>query len=277
MKTRGYPLNSPAPLLKLQKAPELALRPESPQSRSDQIAKRQAAQQDVFLREVDEAVRQDEMLGLFQRYGKLAAVLVVIGPLALAGYLYWDHSRKQAAGAVGEQFTLALDKLDASNLPAADKELAGVIDKGGPGSVAAAKLLRGGIAAQQGKPADAAKLFAEVAADSGAPQPFRDLATIREVAIKFDQLPPQQVVDRLKPLAVPGNPWFGNAGELVGIAYIKQGKNDMAGPLFAAISRDKDVPESLKRRTRQMAGLLGVDAIDDVAKAAGGDAPEAGQ
>lgn len=277
MKWRGHPLNSPAPFLKLQKAPLLALRPQSPQSRSEQIAQRQAAQQDVFLREVDEAVRQDEMLGLVQRYGKLVAALVVIGLLALAGYLYWDHSRKAAAGAVGEQFTLALDKLDASNLPAADKELAGVIDKGGPGSVAAAKLLRGGIAAQQGKPADAARLFAEVAADGAAPQPFRDLAIVREIAIKFDQLPPQQVVDRLKPLAVPGNPWFGNAGELVGIAYMKQGKNQLAGPLFAAISRDKDVPESLKRRTRQMAGLLGVDAIDDVAKAAGGDAPEAGQ
>jgi hypothetical protein len=83
------------------------------------------------------------------------------------------------------------------------------------------------------------------------------------------------VIARLKPLAEPGNPWFGNAGELVGIAYMKQGHNDLAGPLFAAISRDKDAPVSLRRRARQMAGLLGVDAIDDVAKAAAGDAPEA--
>lgn len=226
------------------------------------------------MREVDEAVRQDEMLGLFKRYGKPAAAVIVVGLLALAGYLYWDHSRKQAAGEVGEQFTLALDKVEASNLTAADKELVGVIDKGGAGSIAAAKLLRGGIAVQQNKQADALKLFAEVAANGDAPKPFRDLATIREVSLKFDQLPPQQVVDRLKPLAVPGNAWFGTAGELVGLAYIKQGRNDLAGPLFAAISRDKNVPESLRRRTRQMAGLLGVDAIDDVAKVAAGDAPE---
>lgn len=237
------------------------------------MAKRDAAQQDVFFREVDEALRQDEMLGLFKRYGMVAAVVIVIGLLALAGYLYWDHSRKQATDAVGEQFTLALDKVDASNFPAAEQELAGVIDKGGPGSAAAAKILRAGIASQQDKPAEAAKLFAEVAADGKAPQPFRDLALVREIALKFDNLPPQQVVDRLKPLAVPGNPWFGNAGELVGIAYMKQGRNDLAGPLFAAISRDKDVPESLRRRTRQLAGLLGVDALDDVAKAAAGDVP----
>jgi hypothetical protein len=253
----------------------LALRPQSPQSRSEQLAKRDAAQQDVFFREVDEALRQDEMLGLFKRYGKPVAAVVIVGLLALAGYLYWDDNGKQATGAVGEQFTLALDKVDASNLPAADKELAGVIDKGGAGSAAAAKILRGGIASQQNRPADAAKLFAEVSADGKAPQPLRDLATIREIAIKFDQLPPQQVIDRLKPLAAPGNPWFGSAGELVGIAYMKQGRNDLAGPLFAAIARDKDVPDSLRRRTRQLAGLLGVDAIDDVTKAAAGDAPDA--
>lgn len=229
----------------------------------------------MFLREVDEAVRQDEMVGLFKRWGVPLAALVVVGLLALAGYLYWDHSREQAAGEVGEQFTLALDKLDANDLTAADKELLGVIADGGAGSAAAAKLLRGGIAQKQEKPADAAKIFAEVAADGEAPKPFRDLATIREVAVKFDDLPPQQVIDRLKPLAVPGNPWFGNAGELVGIAYMKQNRNDLAGPLFAAISRDKQVPESLRRRTRQMAGLLGVDAIDDVEKAAAGDVAEA--
>lgn len=227
------------------------------------------------MREVDEALRQDEMLGLFKRYGLPVGAAIVVALLALAGYLYWDHSRKLATGAAGEQFTLALDKIDARNLPAADKELTDVVAKGGAGSAAAATILRGGIALEQHKPADAAKLFASVAADGKVPQPFRDLATIREVSVNFDKMPPDQVIARLKPLAEPGNPWFGNAGELVGIAYMKQGHNDLAGPLFAAISRDKDAPVSLRRRARQMAGLLGVDAIDDVAKAAAGDAPEA--
>ena len=77
---------------------------------------------------------------------------------------------------------------------------------------------------------------------------------------------PEDVVVRLKPLAVPGNPWFGSAGELLGMAYLKQGHKDLAGPLFATIARDKDTPDSLRARIRQMAGLLGFDAIDDIAK-----------
>jgi len=64
---------------------------------------------------------------------------------------------------------------------------------------------------------------------------------------------------------VPGNPWFGSAGELVAMAYLRQNKPDLAGPLFAALAKDKTVPDSIRQRARQMAGALGVDAVDDVA------------
>jgi len=72
------------------------------------------------------------------------------------------------------------------------------------------------------------------------------------------------VIDRLKPLATPGNPWFGSAGELVAMAYLKQGRKELAGPLFAAIAKDEDVPQTLRSRTRQIAGQLGYDAVVDV-------------
>src|SRR3546814_4684369 len=70
-----------------------------------------------------------------------------------------------------------------------------------------------------------------------------------------------EVVDRLKPLATEGNPWFGSAGEMVAIAYMKMRKPELSGPLFAAMSKDRSVPETIRTRAVQMAGLLGVDAV----------------
>lgn len=224
------------------------------------------------MREVDDALREEKMIGAFKRYGRPVGAGLVIGLAALAGYLWWDSSSKVGDEERGEKFTMALDQVEHGHLDKGDAMLAPLAAESAGGTRAAAKLLRGGIAVQQKKPDEAAKLFAEVAADDGAPKPFRDLATIREVAVKFDTMPPQQAVDRLKPLAVPGNAWFGNAGELLGMAYLKQGRRDLAGPLFASIAREKNAPETVKRRATQMAGLLGVDAIDDVEKAAGGDA-----
>lgn len=247
----------------------MALRPKQPENPEDKRAQRDAAQQDVFLREVDDALRQDEMASAFKRYGLTIGAAVVLGLAGFAGVLWWNNAQATKAGEHGEQLTLALDNVDQGKLADADKQLDTLVNGSQDGSKAAAQMLRAGIALQQGRRDAALKLFGAVAADTDSPQPYRELAAIREVAANFDAMPPQQVVDRLKPLAVPGNPWFGSAGELVGMAYIKLGRTELAGPLFATIARNKDVPESIRSRARQLAGLLGVDAIDDVAKAAG--------
>ena len=224
-----------------------------------------AAQQDVFLREVDDALREDELKSILTRYGKPIGGAILAGLLGLAGYLWWDNSNKQAAGERSEQAIIALDKLEAGNAAAALADLEPLTKEGSDGNKAAAAMTRAAILVQQGKTEDGAKAFAAIAADTAVPQAYRDLATIREVSIRFDAMPPQQVIDRLKPLAVPGNAWFGSAGELVGMAYLKLGKPDQAGPLFAAIGKNTDVPQTLRSRMRQVAGQLGYDAgTDDV-------------
>ena len=42
---------------------------------------------------------------------------------------------------------------------------------------------------------------------------------------------------------------------------MKLRKPELAGPLFAAMSKDEGVPETIRTRAVQMAGLLGVDAV----------------
>ena len=91
-----------------------------------------------------------------------------------------------------------------------------------------------------------------------------DLALVRQTYAEFDSLKPQTVIDRLKPLAVKGAPWFGSAGELLAVAYLQLRRNREAGALFGEIAKDQKVPESLRQRAVQMAGVLGVDAIDQV-------------
>ncbi|MDE2563455.1 MAG: tetratricopeptide repeat protein [Sphingomonadales bacterium] len=245
----------------------MALRPDNSKARSNQLAERKALQEDVFLREVDDALREDQMVDAFRRYGKPVGALVAAGLVALGGYLWYDNHKSGLADTRGEEMVKALDTIEANDLVNGNRDLLPLAKDGG-GYGAAAKLLEAGVAQQGGKSDQAAKIFAEVAADTSAPQAYRDLATVREVAAGFDKMKPEDVVARLKPLAVPGNPWFGPAGEMVGVAYMKMGKNDLAGPLFAALSKDKDVSETLRRRTRQLAGLLGVDAIDDPGKTA---------
>lgn len=242
----------------------MALPPDKTSSSQNKNAARTAAQQDVFLREVDDALRQDQVEGFFKNYGKPVAAAVVIGLAAFGGWLYWDHHQTKQREANSEVFTQALDGVQAGNFDAAKEKLAPLAANGSDANATSAKLMLAGIALQQNRKADALKLYQQVAADQKAPQPLRDLANVREVAANFDAMPPQAVVDRLKPMAAPGNPWFGVAGELVGMAYLKLGKQDLAGPLFGAIAKDESVNDGLRSRARQLAAVLGVDAVDDV-------------
>ena len=245
----------------------MALRPTRPQTRAEQLAERQSAQSDAFLREVDDALRGDDMTNAFQRYALPVGAALVLGLGALGGWLWWGNYQDQQAAVRGEQVTIALDQIDAARGDLATKTL-DPIAAGTGGSAVVARLVEAGVLVQQGKARDAAIRYAAVAADDAAPKPYRDLATLRQVALNFDTMKPEDVVAKLKPLAAPGAPWFGPAGELLGMAYVKQGKKDLAGPLFGAIAKDASQPESLRARTRQIAGLLGYDAVDDIAQPA---------
>ena len=130
---------------------------------------------------------------------------------------------------------------------------------------ATALFTRAAFAIQQSDNKAAIATYKKIADEGSFPQSYRDAALIRQTALEFDQLQPQQVVTRLQPLAKPGSPWFGSAGEMTALALVKQGKNKEAGELFATIAKDKDVPQSLRDRSIQIAGSLGVDASASLA------------
>lgn len=231
---------------------------------SSKAAERDAAQQDGFLREVDEALREEQMVGMVKRYAKPVGGAIAVLLLALGGYWAWDYSVKSAEAKRSEAAVMAFDKLEAGQLDAAVRDLEPLLKDGSPASRAAAAMNLAAIALAQGKEDEAAKKFAAISADTSVPKPFRDLASIREVTIRFDTMKSEEVIAKMKPLAVPGSAFFGSAGELLGMAYLDQGKPDLAGPLFAQIGKDKAVPQSLRGRAKQVASSLGYDGGVDI-------------
>ncbi|PZU11295.1 MAG: hypothetical protein DI606_11390 [Sphingobium sp.] len=216
---------------------------------------------EVFMREVDDAVRQDQLMSFWQRYGRIAVAALVLGLAAFGGWLYWQHHTRTQSEATSEKMDAVLATALGGGKPDA-KELDALAQADQPGYRAAALLTKAGVASRKGDAKAAIAVYAAMAADSSLDQPYRDLALIRQTALEFDGLKPQQVVDRLKPLAVEGAPWFGSAGELVALAYVKMGKTDLAGPMFAAMAKDANVPDSIRSRARQMAGVMGIDAVE---------------
>jgi hypothetical protein len=214
---------------------------------------------EAFLREVDEQVRLDSAARFWKRWGRAVIAALVAALLALGGYLWWQSNRQATAGVEGEQMSLALDDLASGATNKAERELAKLTSSSTSGYKAAAKLALAATKLSKGDARGAGADYATIVADTSIAQPYRDLALVRQVAATFDTMAPQDVVNRLKPLAVKGNPFFGSAGEMTAIAYLQMNKRAEAGAMFAALASDEGVPDSIRSRSVQLAGVLGVD------------------
>lgn len=242
----------------------MALPPDIPNPEAAKRLDRDAKQQDVLLREVDDAYRQDQLSEFAKNHGTKVGALVIAGLLAFGGYLLWSDRNEKGKEETSEEIVKSIDQLEAGNFTTATKDFTAIEKKGTPGAAAVAKLARAAIALQQNRQGDAVRIYGEIASDSAMPGPYRDLALIRQTSLNYEKMKPGDVVAKMKPLATPGSPFFGSAGELLGAAYLDLGKPELAGPLFAQIAKDTNVPSTLRSRARQLAGLMGVDAIVDV-------------
>jgi hypothetical protein len=223
------------------------------------------ADNESFYREVDEELRRDQMKSYWERYGKLFIAGIVLILAAVAGFIWWQNQKEVKSAERGEQLIQAFDDISARRKAAAVGKLDALAKSGSEGHRAAALLTKADLAIEGGDLKGAAATFKQVADDSGLAQPYRDVALVRMTALELDALPPQAVIDRLKGLAVAGNPWFGSAGEMVALSYLKLNKPQQAGALFAAMAKDKKLPDTLRSRATQMAGSLGVDAVQETA------------
>ena len=213
-----------------------------------------------FAREVDENLRRDRARDAAKRYGGIIAAAVLLFLGAVGGFLYYKDRQAKQAQAATEEVVAVLQDVGGGKAATVPARLDALRKSDSEGVRATAALSRAALALQKGNRKLASTIYAEVAADSGIAQPFRDLATLRGTALDYDSLKPDEVIARLQPLAEPGKPFYGSAGEMVGMALIAKGQRGPAAELFKKIAADKGVPETLRSRAVQVAGTLGVDA-----------------
>ena len=211
---------------------------------------------EAFLREVDEELRRDQIVGVWKNYGRVIVGVVVGGLLifaAVLGWRAWSHSTSEKKAIELQQ---AYDSIAGGNKQAAKTSVDALAADGAPGYRALAKLLQANDLVAAGKAKDAAARFGEVAADTSIGQPIRDLATIRQTQTEFDTLAPQTVIERLKPLATSDSAWLGSAGEMVATADLKLNRTAEARAMFKLIAESDKVPDSIRQRAVQATQAL---------------------
>ncbi|HEX8363913.1 MAG TPA: tetratricopeptide repeat protein [Allosphingosinicella sp.] len=216
---------------------------------------------EAFYREVDEELRRDQALNAWNRYRwhfMIGAALILA---AAGGFIYWQNHRQARAGAAAEALVGALDSLEKGSVSAAGPHVAQIEQSNIEGYRASGLFARANVLIESGNVPGAIAVLQRIAADEGLAQQWRDAALVRQTALEFDRLRPEQIIQRLRPMVARGNPWFGSAGELTAHAHLRQQRPDLAGQVFTALALDETVPQSIRSRAVQMAGALGFDAV----------------
>lgn len=204
---------------------------------------------DVF-REVDEEVRREQLLKLWRRYSKhiIAAVLLVVA--VAGGILLWRQWQEQR-------------RIDRSNayLAAAAMQPAEAVEAyenlaGDDGYGVLAKLREATVLAELGRKAESVAAFEAIAADSGTPQVYRDLALILQAQHALGQSDSGDLIRRLEPLTSAENPWRFQAMELTGLAELHAGNSARARTLFLTLADDPAAPAGLRGRAAEIAATL---------------------
>lgn len=215
---------------------------------------------ETFLKEVDENLRRDQFQSFFKRYAGWVAGAVILFLAAVGGWIYWEQHQKKQSAAESEELQAVFADIASQRMGTVPQRLDKLDDSSNDIVKGSAILAEAAVALDKNDRSTALSKYRAMSTDKGLPQAYRDLGTIRATALEFDAIAPEQVIARLEPMAKAGNPWFGSAGEMTALAYLKQGKKTEAGRMFAAVAADNQVPRTIRSRAVQIAGTLGVDA-----------------
>ena len=215
---------------------------------------------DVVFREIDEELRRDRLLALWQRYGRLiigSAIAVVLVVAARAG---WGEYSRQQILETSIRYHTATELLRQGNEDTAQAAFAMIAEEGDEGYASLARLHEAALVSAKGDTEGAIRIYREIAEDGGTPATLRDLARILGAYRRIDREDPKTLLSELEPLAAAESPWRHSALEITALVAIRSGERARAREIYIGLAADPDVPERLRQRAEEMSTALGEES-----------------
>lgn len=221
---------------------------------------------DEFLDEVQQDIKQEKYMQLWQRYGRHATAGAAALLVAAASYMLWDRYEHGQRVKASESLFSVQDYLIKNKLD----EARAVLDSIGMSDSKTYGYLRdfqkAGILREKGDAdsiTEALKMYDYIASLSGVPLYIRHYATFlgAKMALDFNVKSKEDILKILEPLTDKNSAWRFFAIELKGLIYYTQGDYARALEQFAALGKEKDLPESMRMRVRMMTQLSNQNRI----------------
>lgn len=209
---------------------------------------------DIF-REIDEELRRDNLLKLWQRYRGYILTLVAVVLVIAGGIVAWRDHQLSERRAQALRYSAALSLVREGKDAEAAKVFAGIALEGG-GYATLASFEEAELLAKSGDRKTAAATYDRIAASGALDPVFRELATLLSVMQGLPGSDPHSVIDRLSSMTSPGNPWRSTALELSAAAQLQAGDKSGALEVYKTLADDLTAPQGTRARAAELAAAL---------------------
>lgn len=225
---------------------------------------------DEFIREVDEAVRQDRWMALWNAYGTYvvgAALAVVLGTTAGVGWREWQERSRLAQA---ERYVQAVRLLEEDRPAEAADAFAAIAEDSSDGYAVLARLRLAEARAAAGDEEAGLATLEALSRDDDAGRLYRQLSELMILQKELPELGPARTLERLEPLTRDDSPWRYSALELKALAELESGEASTARATLNELVRDPAVPAGIGRRAAEMLQALGGPIEEDPASRGAG-------
>jgi hypothetical protein len=205
--------------------------------------------------EVDEEVRREQFKKLWDKYSLYFIALMVLIVAAVGGWRGYQYLEAKKAAEAGAIFEKAVELSEQGKHAEAETAFADLAAKAPSGYRTLARL-RAAAEASARDPKAAAKMYDDIAADSGVGSEWRDLAKIRAAGLLVDSASYADIQQRLETSAAPKSTFRHSAREMLALSAWRNNDMTAARKWVDAIAEDGETPPGLRSRAEALQALL---------------------
>ena len=220
----------------------------------------QRVSMDNFIQELEDDLRRDRHLALWNKFGRYIVTVALIVIIAGAALVAWRHYRTGERTKDSMAYTAAMNLASQGQGAAAEAALPalrGIAQSGSDSYATLARLQEAALLTKGGKPEEAAAIYDAMAGNRDIDPMFRDLAVLLRALVLFDKEDPATLSGRLAPLTTGDSAWRHSALELTALLAQRSGDTAKAREIYTTLADDPNTPRQLRGRAAEMLAVLG--------------------
>lgn len=210
--------------------------------------------------EVDEEVRREQLKRLWDNYSLYFIALMLLVVAAVGGWRGYQYLEAKKAAEAGAVFEKVVELSEQGKHAEAETAFADLAAKAPSGYRTLARLRAAAEASARDPKAAAnkaaAKMYDDIAADTGVGSEWRDLAKIRAAGLLVDSASYADIQQRLESSAEPKSTFRHSARELLALSAWRNNDMTAARKWVDAIAEDGETPPGLRSRAEALQALL---------------------